>query len=108
MYTSHIQAFPRNDKFTLFEVGSKKEDLSNETSISSTNNGNGKQNLKIIIQGDRRLIESGEFKITDDVTVGEFLNNVKKGHKNQSLKVIKFGNEKIEKNSDDKLEKLDF
>lgn len=108
VYTSHIQAFPRNDKFTLFEIGSKREALSNETSISSTNNANGKQNLKIIIKGNRRLIESGEFKITDDVTVGGFLSNVKKGHKNQSLKVIKFGNEKIEKNSDDKLEKLDF
>lgn len=108
VYTSHIQAFPRNDKFTLFEIGSKIEALSNETSISSTDNVNGKQNLKIIIKGDRRLIKSGEFKITDDVTVGEFLSNVKKGHKNQVLKVIKFGNEKIEKNSDDKLEKLDF
>lgn len=108
VYTSHIQAFPRNDKFTLFEIGSKIEALSNETSISSTDNVNGKQNLKIIIKGDRRLIKSGEFKITEDVTVGEFLSNVKKGHKNQVLKVIKFGNEKIEKNSDDKLEKLDF
>lgn len=108
VYTSHIQAFPRNDKFTLFEIGSKMEALSNETSIYSTNNVNGKQNLKIIIKGERRLIKSGEFKITDDVTVGEFLSNVKKGHKNQVLKVIKFGNEKIEKNSDDKLEKLDF
>lgn len=85
VYTSHIQAFPRNDKFTLFEIGPKREALSNETSISSTNNVNGKQNLKIIIKGDQRLIESGEFKITDDVSVGEFLSYIEKGDNNQSL-----------------------
>lgn len=85
VYTSHIQAFPRNDKFTLFEIGSKKEALSNKTSISSINNVNGKQNLKIIIKGDQRLIESGEFKITDDVSVGEFLSYIEKGDNNQSL-----------------------
>ncbi|WP_277220869.1 S-layer homology domain-containing protein [Peptoniphilus vaginalis] len=85
VYTSHIQAFPRNDKFTLFEIGSKREALSNKTSISSINNVNGKQNLKIIIKGDQRLIESGEFKITDDVSVGEFLSYIEKGDNNQSL-----------------------
>lgn len=85
VYTSHIQAFPRNDKFTLFEIGPKREALSNETSISSTNNVNGKQNLKIIIKGDQRLIESGEYKITDDVSVGEFLSYIEKGDNNQSL-----------------------
>lgn len=85
VYTSHIQAFPRNDKFTLFEIGSKREALSNETSISSTNNVNGKQNLKIIIKGDQRLIESGEYKIIDDVSVGEFLSYIEKGDNNQSL-----------------------
>lgn len=85
VYTSHIQAFPRNDKFTLFEIGPKREALSNETSISSTNNVNGKQNLKIIIRGDQRLIESGEYKITDDVSVGEFLSYIEKGDNNQSL-----------------------
>ena len=85
VYTSHIQVFPRNDKFTLFEIGPKREALSNETSISSTNNVNGKQNLKIIIKGDQRLIESGEYKITDEVSVGEFLSYIEKGDNNQSL-----------------------
>ena len=108
VYTSHIQAFPRNDSYTIFEVGSNAKPISNNKKVFSVKNSENKDNLNIIINGDRGIIKSGAFKITNKVTVAEFLLNVKKGHPNQELKVIKIMPSRVEKKESEMLEKLDY
>lgn len=108
VYTSHIQAFPRNDSYTIFEAGSNAKPISNDKKVTSAKNSENKDNLNIIINGDRGLIKSGEFKITDKVTVAEFLKQIQKGHPNQELKVVRLIPSRIEKKDTDMLEKLDY
>lgn len=108
VYTSHIQAFPRNDSYTLFEIGANATPISNDTSISSTKDSMDENNLTIIVQGKQKLIKSNKFKISDRVSVGDFLAKIEKGHPNQRLKVVKLNPLKIEKQDTDTLEKLDF
>lgn len=108
VYTSHIQAFPRNDSYTIFEVGSNAKPISNDKKVTSVKNSENKDNLNIIINGDRGLIKSGEFKITDKVTVAEFLKQIQKGHPNQELKVVRLIPSRVEKKDTELLEKLDY
>ncbi|MDQ0274979.1 hypothetical protein J2S72_001003 [Peptoniphilus koenoeneniae] len=109
VYTSHIQVFPRNDSYTLFEVGKNAQAMSSDTKISSVKNSENKDNLIIFDKGNQKLIKSGAFEITNKVTVEEFLKNIKKGHENQELNIIKYDNStKIVKKVTDTLEKLDI
>lgn len=108
VYTSHIQAFPRNDSYTIFEVGKNASAISNDTTIKSKKNAENKDNLTIIVRGKQRMIKSGEFKITNKVKVSEFLNQIVKGNEHQELKVLKFStNSRIEKSDNEFLERLD-
>lgn len=108
VYTSHIQAFPRNDSYTLFEVGANAKPISSDTSVQSTKQA-GEDELLIIIRGTQRLIKSKKFLITEKVTVDEFLSKIVKGHPNQQLRVVKRQLQgMIEKKGTDLLEKLDF
>lgn len=108
VYTSHIQAFPRNDSYTLFEVGANAKPISSDTSVQSTKQA-GEDELLIMIRGKQRLIQSKIFQITERVTVEEFLSKIVKGHPNQQLRVVKKELQgMIEKKGTDLLEKLDF
>lgn len=108
VYTSHIQAFPRNDSYTLFQVGANAKPISSDTSVQSTKQA-GEDELLIIIRGKQRLIQSKIFQITERVTVDEFLSKIVKGHPNQQLRVVKKELQgMIEKKGTDLLEKLDF
>ena len=108
VYTSHIQAFPRNDSYTLFEVGANAKPISSDTSVQSTKQA-GEDEILIMIRGKQRLIQSKIFQITERVTVEEFLSKIVKGHPNQQLRVVKKELQgMIEKKGTDLLEKLDF
>ncbi|RRD93532.1 hypothetical protein EII17_12445 [Clostridiales bacterium COT073_COT-073] len=83
IYTSHIQAYPRKDQFTIFENPVAPRPLSDDVVISARDNA-----YKVIIKGKQRMITSDRITIDTNMTVTDFLSHVQKGEEHQELFVL--------------------
>lgn len=98
-YTSHIQAYPRKDDYTIFEVnkGSNNDEIE-EYNFEISSSKSGKINnlgIKLIKNAEEKVI-GGEIsssikKITSNMTVGELLGYLVKGDERQNIYVVPNG-----------------
>ena len=84
IYTSHIQAYPRQDSFVIFEAPEASAPESDNVDVSAKENA-----YKVTIRGKARMISKGKLAIDTDMTVEEFLSHIQKGEEHQQLAVVK-------------------
>ena len=84
IYTSHIQAYPRQDSFVIFEAPETSAPESDNVDVSAKENA-----YKVTIRGKARMISKGKLAIDTDMTVEEFLSHIQKGEEHQQLAVVK-------------------
>ncbi len=107
IYTSHIQAYPRQDSFVIFEAPEKAEAESDNVEVSAKENA-----YQVIIRGEQRMIVSQAVTIDTNMTVGDFLSHILPGDRHQRLSVVRkpqyLGEAEKEKAEADKMERFDF
>ncbi len=105
IYTSHIQAYPRQDSFVIFEAPEAAAPESDNVDVSAKENA-----YKVIIRGKARMISKGNIAIDTNMTVEEFLSHIQKGEEHQQLAVVprhQQGVAEREKDLTEKMESLD-
>ena len=105
IYTSHIQAYPRQDSFVVFEAPQAVAPESDDVTVSAKDNA-----YKVIIRGKARMISKDKVVIDTNMTVEEFLSHIQKGEEHQQLAVVPKHEEGVaerEKEQSEKMEKLD-
>lgn len=105
IYTSHIQAYPRQDSFVIFEAPEAAAPESDNVDVSAKDNA-----YKVTIRGKARMISKGNIAIDTNMTVEEFLSHIQKGEEHQQLAVVpqhQQGVAEREKDLTEKMESLD-
>lgn len=105
IYTSHIQAYPRQDSFVIFEAPEAAAPESDNVDVSAKDNA-----YKVIIRGSARMIKKDRVAIDTNMTVEEFLSHIQKGEEHQQLAVVpkhQQGVAEREKDLTEKMESLD-
>lgn len=103
VYTSHVQAYPRNDSFRIF-ANPVVAQLSGNLNISAKNNA-----YNILDNGKNFMISSKNVEITTNMSVETFLSHIEKADPAQELYVVAGTNITAEnaKQKSDKMAKLD-
>ena len=105
IYTSHIQAYPRQDSFVIFEAPEAVAPESDNVDVSAKENA-----YKVIINGSSYMIMKGKIAIDTNMTVEEFLSHIQKGEEHQRLAVVpkhQQGVAEREKDLTEKMERFD-
>ena len=103
IYTSHIQAYPRQDSFVIFASPEAVAPESDDVDVSAKDNA-----YKVIIKQKAHMISRDQVAIDTDMTVEEFLSHLQKGEEHQQLAVVKparfLGDAEREKSETEKME----
>ena len=103
IYTSHIQAYPRQDSFVIFAAPEAVAPESDDVDVSAKDNA-----YKVIIKQKAHMISRDQVAIDTDMTVEEFLSHWQKGEEHQQLAVVKparfLGDAEREKSETEKME----